>query len=344
MTEPEVETGAEGGARRQVAAIKPHHARHMVGFERFLFRAVSVRSVGWFSTRAMRGLASLAVVSFVLVGCAPLGHREPMTVRPASTGGPSAALIARGAYLARAANCVGCHTAPGGRLLAGGVTLDTPYGVFVTPNITPDRRTGVGAWSRADFGRLMRDGVRPDGSYAFPAMPFDFYTRMTSADLDAIWAYLQAQPPANAVTDAHRLAFPFSWRPALGYWRAVHFRPRQLVARANRTAMWNRGAYLVEAVLHCAACHSPRDSLGGLIDAARYTGGPVGDAVAPDISGRGGSATEGWTAETMFSALRAGRGDAAQPATLMARVRRDSLDALTDDDLRAVADYLAMRE
>ena len=166
--------------------------------------------------------------------------------------------VERGRYLARAADCVACHTAPGGVQFAGGRRLPTPLGQIYSTNITPDRKTGIGAWSLADFSRAVREGVAKDGHYLYPAMPFPAYAKITDADIESLYAFFQhgvaSVEQANRPSD---IPFPLSFRFPLYFWD-LFVRRGPFQSDPTRDAQWNRGAYLVQGLGHCGTCHSPR--------------------------------------------------------------------------------------
>jgi mono/diheme cytochrome c family protein len=253
----------------------------------------------------------------------------------------SADPVARGAYLALAGHCAGCHTARGGEPYAGGRPIATPFGTIHASNLTPDPATGIGAWTADDFARAMHEGRSKDGRALYPAFPYADYTRLSRADTDALFAFLRSLPPAGVPNRPHALRFPWSLPWLLDAWRLVHFRPARFAPDPSRDAAWNRGAYLVDALGHCGACHTARDALGG----------PRGPAL-----GGGALAALGWHAPSLLDDAEGGVGrwsveqtaawlatglDARAVATgPMARVVEGSLQHLTPDDLRAMATYL----
>ncbi|MBP2231970.1 mono/diheme cytochrome c family protein [Azospirillum agricola] len=261
---------------------------------------------------------------------------------------PDAGTVARGAYVFQAAGCLGCHTAPekdgapAGAPLAGGRALATPFGTFFTPNITPDPANGIGRWSDADFVRAFREGRRPDGAALFPAFPYASYTRMTDRDLLDLKAYLFSQPAVPIANKPHDLTPPFSWRFLLPAWQWLYLTPGPLPDDPAKPAAWNRGRYLVDALGHCAECHSPRSMLGGL-DGDRYLAGnprgPDGGKVpniTPHPKGLGD-----WSDGDLTLMLETGLlpdGDVAGGA--MAEVVRNSTSKLTAEDRAAIAAYL----
>jgi len=180
----------------------------------------------------------------------------------------------RGAYAAKAGGCVGCHTEErkGAVPFAGGRALKTPFGTFYGPNITPHPEAGLGKWNEADFVRAMREGRRPDGAHYFPAFPYPSFTRISDADLKDLWAFLRSLPPDARPSREHDLGFFFRWRFLLGIWKWLFFTPGAFVPDAARSAVLNRGAYLVDALGHCGECHTPRNFLGGT-KKSRYLAG-----------------------------------------------------------------------
>ncbi|SMF86482.1 Cytochrome c, mono-and diheme variants [Azospirillum oryzae] len=254
--------------------------------------------------------------------------------------------VRRGAYIFNAAGCLGCHTDEkgGGQPLAGGRALATPFGTFHTPNITPDPVHGIGRWSDADFIRALREGVGPDGAHLFPAFPYASYTRMTDRDLLDLKAYLFSRPAVAAPNKPHDLTPPFSWRFLLPVWQWLYLTPGPVPDDPAKPAAWNRGRYLVDALGHCAECHSPRTLLGGL-DSDRYLAGnpdgPDGDKV-PGITGaKGKGGIGGWSDGDLTLFLETGLtpdGDVAGGA--MGEVVRNTTSKLTADDRAAIAAYL----
>jgi mono/diheme cytochrome c family protein len=249
--------------------------------------------------------------------------------------------VAHGAYLARAADCVACHTAPNGKPYAGGLYLNSPFGKIASTNITPDKQTGIGTWSDDDFYHALHDGKNKAGEYLYPAMPYQWYTRMTRDDVLAIKAFLFSLPPVNAPAKPNELTFPFNIRAGIAGWNAVFFKPGTFQPDSSKSAAWNRGAYLVEGPGHCASCHTPRDALQGPIAGQAYAGGNVDDWYAPNITSDVKQGIGGWSADSIVSFLKKGiapgKGVAFGP---MAQTVHDSLAHLTDDDLHAIATYL----
>lgn len=248
----------------------------------------------------------------------------------------------RGAYLAKAAGCVGCHTETkkDATPYAGGRALKTPFGVFYGPNITPHPGAGLGKWSEADFVRAMRLGLRPDGAHYFPAFPYPSFTRIVDADLRDLWAYLRTLPPSARPSQAHDLSFPFGWRFLVTVWKWLFFTPGPFVAEQTRTPLLQRGAYLVEALGHCGECHTARNFLGGLKRDRALAGaakGPEGDRI-PNLTP---AKLKKWTDADLKGFLQTGLtpdGDVA--AETMSEVIRNTTAELSPEDLAAMIAYL----
>jgi mono/diheme cytochrome c family protein len=276
------------------------------------------------------------------VACAAPSASAP--AKPASTQpapNAEASLIKRGEYIARASDCMSCHTAPGGRPFAGGYPLKTPYGTIYGTNITPDPETGIGGWSRADFERALRNGVRKDGAYLYPAMPYPNYTKMTAADLDALWAYMGTVPAVHNTVPKNTLPFPLSVRSGVALWQSLYFTPGPLTANAGESDAWNRGAYLVKALGHCDECHTPRNAAEGLEKGRQLTGAQIEGWYAPDISNDALSKVNAWGTQDLANFLKTGT----TPGNVkvvgpMQEVVQDSLRYLTDSDRSAMAVYL----
>ncbi|UTD26112.1 molybdopterin cofactor-binding domain-containing protein [Bradyrhizobium sp. WD16] len=252
----------------------------------------------------------------------------------------TAATIARGAQLAALGACAVCHTAEDGTVNAGGRPLETPFGVIYSTNITPDPKTGLGAWSYPAFERAMREGIHRDGRHLYPAFPYNHFAATTDADLQALYAYLMAQPAVHAPARDHELAFPFNLRPLLAGWNLLFHRGAAFAADPARSAQWNRGAYLVEGLGHCGACHTPRNALGAEQRRVRLAGGFAEGWEAPALTALS-RAPIPWSEDELFAYLRTGQsrfhGVAAGP---MAPVVQE-LAHLPDADIRAMAVYLA---
>lgn len=248
--------------------------------------------------------------------------------------------IARGRYLADAADCGSCHTMPGSKHpFAGGRPIETPFGVLIAPNITPDRDTGIGAWSDEEFDVAVRQGIRRDGKRLYPAMPYPYFTRMSEQDVKDIRTYLSTVEPVHNPVVANKLPFPLNIRTAMIAWDRLYFTPGEFHAEPSKSTEWNRGAYLVQGPGHCGACHTPKTLLGGDKAAASLQGYTLQGWVAPDItSGEGPLAS--WSADDLAQYLKTGHNRFAAAAGLMAEVVDLSTSRLSDADARAIATYL----
>lgn len=261
-----------------------------------------------------------------------------------ATGQPDAAST-RGEYLFRAGGCAGCHTdvEHGGRPLAGGRALRTPFGTFYGPNLTPDPVHGLGRWTEAEFRRALRQGRARDGGHYFPAFPYPAFTAMSDADVGDLWAYLRSLPPAPVSNRPHELKFPFGWRPLVRFWKALYFKAGPVQPDARLSAAANRGRYLVQAICHCGECHTPRGRLGGFqrgLYLAGTSSGPTGDAV-PNITPDRKTGIGRWSEGDLAEFLRSGMepdGDFAGGA--MGEVITNATSHLTEADRRAIAAYL----
>lgn len=249
--------------------------------------------------------------------------------------------IARGRYLAAAADCFACHTVQnGGKPFAGGRSIETPFGNIKSPNITPDRETGIGAWTDDQFVDAVRKGVRADGSHLYPAMPYTSYTKMSRDDVLAIRAYLNTvEPVRNAVT-ANTLPFPFNIRLSLAAWKMLYFQEGAYQPDPKRSAEWNRGAFLVEGPGHCTACHTPKSFLGGDEVAHHLQGSNLQGWFAPDITNDSKTGIGAWSPEQIATYLKGGHNRISAATGPMAEEVVDSTSKLSDSDLMAMAIYL----
>lgn len=250
------------------------------------------------------------------------------------------AAVERGRYLANAADCGSCHTIPGSdHPFSGGRPIETPFGVLVAPNITPDRETGIGAWSDEEFDAAVRGGRRRDGKRLYPAMPFPYFARMSSEDVKDIRAYLSTiDPVRNSVTVNH-LPFPLNERMAMRVWDKLYFTPGEFKDDPSKSKEWNRGAYLIQGPGHCGACHTPKTFLGGDETSKPLQGYALQGWVAPDITSGQGPLAQ-WTADDLAQYLKAGHNRFAAAAGLMGEVVELSTSKLGDDDVKAMATYL----
>ncbi|MDO8595894.1 MAG: cytochrome c [Sulfuricaulis sp.] len=251
----------------------------------------------------------------------------------------------RGEYLFRAAGCHGCHTDEKnkGPALAGGPALKTAFGTFYAPNITPDSVHGIGRWSEADFIHALREGVSPTGEHYYPTFPYTSYTRLTDADLRALWGYLRRQPPVTQASKPHQLPWYLRARPLMIVWKIFFFSPGQYAPRPGKDEIWNRGAYLAESVVHCGECHTPRNLLGAARRDRYFAGTRAGpeNSVVPNITPDKKTGIGRWRKNEIAEYLDSGMTPAGDSAgDLMAEVIDHSTSLLTQADRGAIATYL----
>jgi mono/diheme cytochrome c family protein len=251
-------------------------------------------------------------------------------------------LVARGQYLARAGNCEACHTARGGAHFAGGVGIETPFGVVYGSNLTPDPDTGLGRWSAGEFWRAMHNGRARDGRLLYPAFPYPDFTHITRADSDALYAYLRSLTPVRQPNRRHALRFPYDSQAALAAWRALFFRPGTYTPDPAKSAEWNRGSYLVRGLGHCDACHASRNWFGATTGQLELGGGliPMQKWYAPSLASSQEAGVADWNTDDVVALLKNGIVPRASVQGPMAEVVYRSTQFLTDADLRAMAVFL----
>jgi mono/diheme cytochrome c family protein len=285
-------------------------------------------------------LAAALLGDLIAAGCAD----RTRDVAPSNTHRVSfdAALVARGARLAAIGNCAACHTRPGGRPFSGGLALSTPFGTIYSTNITPDPDTGIGRWTGDEFLRAMHEGIDRGGRHLYPVFPYDHFTRVTDADVAAIYAFIMTRDAVRADVPANRLTFPARLRTTIAAWKALYFDRGVYRPDPSRSAEWNRGAYLAEGLGHCGACHTPHNALGAEEKQRDLGGGEVETWHASSLTATS-PAPVPWTADQLFDYLRGGHaakhGIAAGP---MAPVVHD-LAGVAENDVRAIAVYIASR-
>jgi mono/diheme cytochrome c family protein len=295
--------------------------------------------------RAVFGaLALLGVAVLVALAAVALELREPGGV-DLQAAAPLAMpeQLARGAYLARAGNCIACHTARGGVPYAGGRPIDTPFGTVYAGNLTPDDETGLGRWTPGQFWRALHHGRSRDGRLLVPAFPYPNYTQITRVDADALYAYLRSLPPQRQPNRAHALRFPYGSQPALAAWRVLFFAPGEYAPDPARDAQWNRGAYLVRGLGHCSACHAARNAFGATGgDSLELSGGliPMQNWYAPSLASAAEAGVADWPADDVVALLKHGTSVRGAVMGPMAEVVYRSTQHLADDDLRAMAAFL----
>jgi mono/diheme cytochrome c family protein len=280
------------------------------------------------------------LAALTLFGAASCSKTEP-PAPVAAKGSPQQETITRGQYLSAVGDCYACHTVRGSEAYAGGLEMPTPFGKLYTPNITPDPEFGIGKWSADDFWRAMHDGKSKDGSFLYPGMPFTNYTKVTREDSDAIYAYFMSLKPVKQQSRPHEMAFPYNQRELLAGWRTLFFKEGVYKDDPKQSAEWNRGAYLVEGLGHCNACHSTRNMLGAVSN-NDISGGliPLQNWYAPSLTSSRETGLGDWEIKDIVDLLRTGvsaRGAVFGP---MAAVVQHSLQEMSMVDLTAMAVYL----
>jgi mono/diheme cytochrome c family protein len=288
--------------------------------------------------RVLKGfLALLAAAALVLV---VLGWRASIaSSAPADRSAFDPGLLRRGEQLATIGNCAGCHTAPDGPPFAGGTALKTPFGTLYGTNITPDPDTGIGSWSETAFRRALREGVSRDGHLLYPAFPYDHFTRLADDDIAALYAFVMTRTPVRFTPPAHQLTFPLQFRPLIAGWNLLYLHKGPLQPRPDQTAEWNRGAYLVEGLGHCAACHSPRNAMGAERPEAAFGGGEAEGWHATALNAQSPSPVP-WNTEALAAYLQHG---IATDHAITAGPMQDVVQNLShapEGDVRAIASYV----
>lgn len=246
----------------------------------------------------------------------------------------------RGRYLATVGDCAACHTATGGAPLAGGKGIETPFGVIYAPNITPDPATGIGAWSSDQFYHAMHEGIAADGSHLYPAFPYPWFTRATREDVDAIYAYLRTVPPVHNEVPEPKLPWPLGDRLAMVGWNTLYFKKGTFQPDPDRSELWNRGAYLVEGLGHCGACHSPKNLFGAVEQNDLYAGSDLQNWFAPSLTGDERAGLGRWSVAEIVTYLKTGQTERTIATGPMREVVEMSTSQMTDEDLTAIATYL----
>ncbi len=253
---------------------------------------------------------------------------------------PSAEMIAHGEALTDAGDCASCHTADPAKPFAGGKRIDTPFGSIYSPNLTPDRDTGIGAWRDEDFRRALREGVAPDGSRYYPAFPYPNFTKLTRDAILAIRAYLATLAPIRNTLPPPELRWPLNYRVAMRVWDYLFFRPGIFEPDQQKSTEWNRGGYLVEGIGHCGYCHTPKNMFGADKRGRGFGGGLVQGWFAPRLDGAARSGLKSWSVEDIVEYLQSGRNGRSHADGLMADVVVNSTSKMSDSDVRAIAVYL----
>lgn len=289
--------------------------------------------------------AAVLIVLVVLVGIFWLRAPDRQTGEaPPAAAAPSADPIARGRELVVLGDCKSCHTARGGAPFAGGRPIPTPFGTFYSPNITPDDKQGLGTWNATDFWHALHNGYSKDGTLLYPTFPYTNYTRVSRSDADAMYAYLRTIPPAAQPNRRHELRFPYNHRSLLAAWRWLYFRPGVYEPDSTHDAEWNRGAYLVQGLTHCSACHETRNALGGTQAKAGPSGGLVLDWYAPSLTSPHEAGVQNWSTTDILTLMKTGwiSSATAKASTVgpMAEVVGESLQYVADTEVQAMAVYL----
>jgi mono/diheme cytochrome c family protein len=284
-----------------------------------------------------------------LVAVAVVGFAVWLVIAPHKLGADTLAAgykpdLANGEAMFVVGNCSACHATPGQpdrKVLGGGLKLVSPFGTFHAPNISPDKAHGIGGWSELQFVNAMKRGVDDDGQHLYPAFPYASYSLMRTSDVRDLFAFMKTLPASSTASQPHELKFPFSLRPAVGFWKLLYFHPKDFQPDPKQSAQWNRGAYLSEGPAHCSECHTPRNALGGLQTDQFYAGSPNLEAkgrfavnITPSKDGIGD-----WSAQDIADLLKTGTDKCFNEPTGMAGVF-PSTEHMSDADLAAVADYI----
>jgi mono/diheme cytochrome c family protein len=292
------------------------------------------------SRRIIASVIAIIVLAAAVAAFAVIWRPAIAAIDPPPPQSFDAALVKRGRTLAAIGNCSDCHTVRGAKAFAGGLPVPTPFGTIYSSNITPDPETGIGRWSEAAFRRAMQSGVDREGRHLYPTFPYDHFTRVSDEDDRALYAYLMTRRPVYSPARDNQLAFPFNQRVVVAGWKLLFLRHGTYQPDSTKSAEWNRGAYLVEGLAHCGACHTPRNALGAERTRAAFAGGDVDDWHAYAINAQS-PAPVPWNADALYSYLRQGwhpdHGVARGP---MAQVIRNLSD-VPGSDVRAIATYMA---
>ena len=290
--------------------------------------------------RIIAGVIGVVVIAGAAAGVAVTWRPAIAAIDPPALASFDPALVKRGRELAAIGNCNDCHTVRGGKSFAGGLPVPTPFGTIYSSNITPDAATGIGRWSEQAFRRAMRSGVNRDGQHLYPTFPYDHFTNVSDQDDAALYAFLMTRPPVNAPARANELSFPLDQRFVIAGWKLLFLRRGSYQPDSSKSAEWNRGAYLVEGLAHCGACHTPRNALGAERPNAQFAGGDVDHWQAYAINAQS-PAPVPWTTDALYGYLRQGfhpdHGTARGP---MAEVV-SNLSSVGESDVRAIATYMA---
>jgi len=298
----------------------------------------SSRSAGSRVKRAIAGVVAVAVVGI----CAFLAFAWRPAIKEVPTPEASSfspVLIQQGARLAAAGFCASCHSVTGGKPFAGGYAMKTGFGTIYSTNISPDRETGIGTWSEEAFLRAMHEGVARDGSHLFPAFPYDHFTKLSNADVHALYAYIMTQPAVHAENHPNEMPFPFGYRPLQAGWKLLFFHPGRFEPQTDKSQVWNRGAYLAESLSHCSACHTPRGPLGEELTNRLYQGAAVDGWYAPPLTDANPSPAP-WTSAELSDYLTTGMSRYHGPAAGPMSPVTHELSTLGAEDQKAIVTYV----
>ena len=295
--------------------------------------------------RYMKRIFIAVLALAILVPIAVIGIQvasDPGSDRPSVPPANPAEQIKQGAYLAVAGNCMGCHTTRGGNEYAGGRVIATQFGNIYSTNITPDAETGIGTWTVDDFWRALHNGKSKDGQFLYPAFPYPNYTKVTRADSDAMFAYFKTIPPVRQTNKEHDLQFPYNQRILLAFWRTLYFTPGEFQAPKTESEQWIRGAYLVQGLGHCAACHTSRNAWGGTLTGRDLEGGmiPMQNWYASSLTSDSEAGLATWNEKDIADLLKTGVSQRGAVFGPMAEVVSNSLQHLSQSDIDAMAVYL----
>jgi mono/diheme cytochrome c family protein len=302
----------------------------------------------WIGAAIIAGLLVLALISLFSLLWSQAHQPKAIEPTPAPLAifmhptphGPNAGIIKRGRYLVIAGDCVSCHTREGGGPFNGGLGLNTPFGMIYSPDITGDRATGLGGWSDDQFFHALNKGVAADGTHLYPAFPFPHFTIVSRADSDAILAYLKTVPGTAYTPPPNALPFPLDLRISAAAWHMLFFRNHSFHSDQTKSAVWNRGAYLVEGLGHCGACHTPKNVFGAEKPSQHLQGSMLDNWFAPDLTGNPRTGLGKWSAADIVEFLKTGRNAHSAAAGSMAEVVSYSTSQMSAADLNAIATYL----
>jgi len=301
-------------------------------------------------SKLLRSSGQLLLAGLVLLAAAVVWDNwgdllTSPTASPTASAPATPDTLQRGHYLVQAGNCIACHSERGRPQLAGGRAIDTPFGPVYSSNLTPDPDTGLGRWSAQDFWQALHHGRSRGGRLLAPAFPYEHTSVITREDSDAMFAWLHSQSPVQQAQPPHGLTWPLGTQAAFAVWRSLFFKPSPFVPDAHQSAEWNRGAYLVQGLGHCAACHSPRNALGATAGVSDLSGGlmPVVNWYAPDLTNDRETGLASTPLAEVVQLLRTGTNGQAQTSGPMSEVVQHSLQHLSQADVQAMAVYLQSR-